>query len=145
MLGFECCQRQMKLPQWNSLKLRHASFFNIILKWNWLHLNRHDDKSHMQLAETGFILEGRITFPEEHHLLTCDWIQHYCMMMELLCSWSRQIERLNYGCAKGWRCSQTFLSFLFFLTIPFFLCNGVDEDDRNKKIDALDFIFSDEV
>lgn len=29
----------------------------------------------------------------------------------------------------------------FFLTIPFFLCNGVDEDDRNKKIDALDFIF----
>lgn len=38
-----------------------------------------------------------------------------------------------------------FFLFFFFLTIPFFLCNGVDEDDRNKKIDALDFIFSDEV
>lgn len=32
-------------------------------------------------------------------------------MMKLPCCWSRQIERLNYGCAKGWRCSQTFLFF----------------------------------
>lgn len=33
----------------------------------------------------------------------------------------------------------------FFLTILFFLCNGLDEDDQSKKIDAFDFIFSDEV
>lgn len=112
LLGSECFHGQTRLPQREHLKLRHASFFNIILKWNWLHLNRRGDKSSQHLAEAGFIAEGRITVPAEHHLLTYDWVQHYCTMMEVLCRRSRQIERLNYGRAKGWRCSQTFLFFL---------------------------------
>lgn len=107
-LGFECCHGQKRLPEREHLKPSHASFFNIILKWNWLHLNRHSDKSRQHLAEAGFISEGRITIPAEHHRLTYDWVQCYCTMMELLCCWSWQIERVNYGCAKGWRCSQTF-------------------------------------
>lgn len=112
MLGFECCHGHTRLPQRERLKLGHASFFNIILKWNWLHLNRHGDKSHQHLAEAGFIAYGTITVPAEHHLLTCDRVQHYCTMMELLRRRSRQIERVNYGCAKGWRCSQAFLFIL---------------------------------
>lgn len=62
MLGFEREYEQMRLPQWGLVKLRHASFFNIILKWNWLHLDRHSDKSHQYLAEAGFIAEG-----QNHH------------------------------------------------------------------------------
>lgn len=110
MLAFQRCHGQTRLPRWERLKLSHASFFNIILKWNWLHLNRHGDKSRQRLAEAGFIAEGRITVPAEHHLLTYDWVQRYCTMMELLRRWSRRIGGVNYGCAKGWRCSQTFLS-----------------------------------
>lgn len=117
VLGFVCCHGLTRLPQRQRLKLRHASFFNIVWKWNWLHLNRHGHKSREHLAEAGFISEGRIGVPAEHHLLTCDWVQHYCMMMELLCCRSRQIERVSYGRAKGWRCSQTLLFFIFFFLV----------------------------
>lgn len=110
--GFRMLPRADETPSTGASEARHASFFNIILKWNWLHLNRHGDKSHQHLAEAGFIADGTITVPAEHHLLTCDRDQHYCTMMELLRRRSRQIERVNYGCAKGWRCSQTFLFIL---------------------------------
>lgn len=57
--GFERCHGQTRLPQRERLELRHASFFNIILKWNWLRLNRHGDKSRQHLAEAGSITGGR--------------------------------------------------------------------------------------
>lgn len=109
---FKCSHGQTRLPAREQLGLGHASFFNIILKWNWLHLNRHGDKSQQHLAGAGFIANGTITVPAEHHPLTCDWVQHYCTMMELLCRETGQIEKVSYGRAKGWRCSQAFLFIL---------------------------------
>lgn len=50
----ECRHGQTRLPQQELAWLRHASPFNIVLKQNWLHLNRHGSKSHQHLAEVGF-------------------------------------------------------------------------------------------
>lgn len=109
---FKCSHGQTRLPAREQLGLGYASFFNIILKWNWLHLNRHGDKSQQHLAGAGFIANGTITVPAEHHPLTCDWVQHYCTMMELLHRERGQTEKVSYGRAKGWRCSQAFLFIL---------------------------------
>lgn len=96
--GFECCPQQMRLSQWEHVKLGHASFFNIILKWNWLHLKRHTNKSCQLLAQTGFISERRITLPEEHHLLTYNSVQHLCTMMEPL------LPELTDWEGEWWQC-----------------------------------------
>lgn len=45
---------QTRLSQQEPARLRHASPLNIVLKRNWLHLNRHGDKSRQHLAEVGF-------------------------------------------------------------------------------------------
>lgn len=53
-----------RLPQQEPARLRHASPLNMVLKRNWLHLNRHSDQSRQHLADG----ESRHPGPE-HHLL----------------------------------------------------------------------------
>lgn len=68
---------------------RHTSSLNIVLKRNWLHLNRRSDKSRWHYGwGAGFIANGTMTVPRR---AVC------------VCVWGRegQIQTVSYGRALG--------------------------------------------
>lgn len=101
-------------PQRERLKLRHASFFNIVLKRNWLHLDRHGDKSRRHLAEAGFIADGGespslqsiIFLPTIESSIIAQWWSYCAAGADRLGEWIMAVQRVE-GVVKHF-------SFLFF-------------------------------
>lgn len=102
-------------PQRERLKLKHASFFNIVLKWNWLHLDRHGDKSRRHLAEAGFIADGGespslqsiIFLPTIESSIIAQWWSYCAAGADRLGEWIMAVQRVE-GVVKHF-------SFLFFI------------------------------